>query len=77
MVSEITTSSIESEYAANEDTAAYATSDRVGDVRLQLQGPLSVHDLTAVLSEIDGVISLTAGTSFERASSGQSGRSET
>jgi putative Mg2+ transporter-C (MgtC) family protein len=65
MVSEITTSSIESEHAANEDAGANATSDRVVDVRLQLQGPLSVHDLTAVLSEIDGVISVTAGTSFE------------
>jgi hypothetical protein len=41
------------------------TSDRVVDVRLQRQGPLSIHELISVLSEIDGVVSVTAGTSFE------------
>jgi putative Mg2+ transporter-C (MgtC) family protein len=57
MVSEIATGAGES--GAGESSAGIVS------VRLQLQGPRSMHELTSVLSEIDGVVSVTAGTSFE------------
>jgi putative Mg2+ transporter-C (MgtC) family protein len=63
MVSEIATGIVER--SESEPGEGHAASDRIVDVRLQLQGQRSMHELTSVLSEIEGVVSVTAGTSFE------------
>jgi putative Mg2+ transporter-C (MgtC) family protein len=65
VVSEIATDAGGFTHSVEAEEATSVPADRLVNVHLQVQGPQPVHDLTAVLSEIDGVVSVRAGSSFE------------
>jgi putative Mg2+ transporter-C (MgtC) family protein len=67
VVSEIATGAVTEHHQRNEDAPMRSgeAQDRVVGVSLQLQGPPVLSELTAAISEIDGVMSVSSGASFE------------